>query len=78
MKELVTYKSIREGKQIDNEALVEYVNNKIKVIDLLIKKIKEKFFEVNSAIALLQKQGYQDTFLLINKLEKRRFELGKI
>lgn len=77
MSEVVTYEAIRKGEKISPELLVKYVELKLEVLDLWIKKLKQFFVQVEMALSLLEKQNY-DTNMLLLKLEKRREELERL
>jgi hypothetical protein len=77
LSEVVTYEAIRKGEKISPELLVKYVELKLEVLDLWIKKLKQFFVQVEMALSLLEKQNY-DTNMLLLKLEKRREELERL
>jgi hypothetical protein len=74
---MISFDEIRKGKKIEPELLEKYVNIKLSILESWIKKIKEFFFQIDFAIDLLERQGF-DTNLLVLKVEKKREELESI
>jgi hypothetical protein len=77
LSEVVTYEAIRKGEKISPELLVKYIELKLEVLDLWIKKLKQFFVQLEVALNQLERQNY-DTGMLLLKIEKRREELEKL
>jgi hypothetical protein len=56
---------------------VKYIELKLEVLDLWIKKLKQFFIQIDMALNLLERQNY-DTSLLLLKIEKRKEELERL